>query len=128
MIIISDLLSLWLFPLVHLIQGGLRHRVVLNVKLLLVGQHHLKDPGQRRGGNLVLQGVVVLLSLDAPGERALHERLSHVQVGGAAGLRRPDLHGHHVAVAEPAYTYKQLSFLFYRKRKLGSEDAEPTCT
>lgn len=41
----------------------------------------------------------MFLSLDAAREGTFHERFSRVQVWGTTGLRRPDLHGDHVAIA-----------------------------
>ena len=85
----------------YLVERGLGHRVVLDAEALLVGRHELEDARQGRGGDLVLQRVVVLLPLHAAREAALHEALGGAQVRGGPGARRPDLHGHHVAVPEP---------------------------
>lgn len=84
----------------YLVQRRLRHRVIFDAQPFFVGHHHLEDPGQGGGGNLVLQRVVVLLPLNAAGEAALHEALHRLQLWGQANFSCLDFHGHDVAVAK----------------------------
>lgn len=95
------LLSLSWF-IMYLVQCCLGNGVVFHAEPLFIGHHQLKYPSEGGGGDLVLQRVVVLLSLNTAGEGALHETLNGLQIRGQACLSCLDFHSHHIAVTKSA--------------------------
>lgn len=84
-----------------LVQRGLRDRVLLNEQAVLVGDEQPEDPGQRGGGDLELEHVVVSLPLHAAREVSLEELFHWIQVRKQVFLWGFDFHCDNVAISKP---------------------------